>query len=105
MLFAAEAGALKVTRVTGDAFRRVYQDLRLNPAKEYAVRYRVKVEGPGAAHLWSYSGDEQFRWDESKCRYAADKSYLQGIAGACGTAGCAAGGRAAGADARGAVEG
>jgi hypothetical protein len=64
--FVVEEGALKATRVTGSAFRRVWQDLLIDPTREYVVRYRAKVEGPGAARVWTYSGDGKFNWDEPK---------------------------------------
>ncbi len=70
-LFVGEKGALKATRVAGNAFRRVSQDLRLDPKREYIVRYRAKVEGPGMARAWTYSGDEKFRWNESKSVHSA----------------------------------
>lgn len=69
--FTGEQGALKVTRLSGNAFRRASQDLPLDPKREYVVRYRVKVEGPGTARAWTYSGDEKFRWDESKSVHSA----------------------------------
>lgn len=69
-LFAADQGALKISRVTGNTFRRASQDLSLDPKREYVVRYRVKVAGSGAARAWTYSGDEKFRWDDTKCVYS-----------------------------------
>lgn len=76
--FTSDQGALKVTRLSGNAFRRASQDLSLDPKREYVVRYRVKVAGPGAARAWTYSGDEKFRWNEAKCVFsgATDKDWV-----------------------------
>ncbi len=70
-LFEVDQGTLKTTRVTGNEFRRVLQNVPLDPKREYIVRYRVKVQGPGTARAWSYSGDEKFQWDESRCVFSA----------------------------------
>ena len=67
----AENGALKVVRISGNAFMRIFQDVLLDPKKEYAARYQVKVVGTGSARVWTYSGDEKFKWDESKCIFNA----------------------------------
>lgn len=64
-LFEVEDGTLKATRVRGNEFRRVLQNLPLDADRAYTVRYRVRVEGPGNAKVWTYSGDASFRWDEA----------------------------------------
>jgi len=65
-VFSIEGGALKVSRVAGDAFRRVLQDFRIDETKEYVIRYRVKTTEPGTARVWTYSGSANFDWDEPK---------------------------------------
>ncbi len=72
-IFVIEDGALKVTRVAGKAFMRVSQDILLDPTKEYMLRYKVKVNGDGYAKAWTYSGDEKFKWDDSKCVFSSSK--------------------------------
>ena len=57
---------LSVSRVAGDAFRRVYQDFRIDETKQYVIRYRMKTTEPGTARVWTYSGTADFRWDEPK---------------------------------------
>ncbi len=69
-LFAVVDGRLKVTRVAGNAFRRILQDFRLDDQKEYVIRYRVKTAAPGVARAWTYSGDANFRWDLPKSVHA-----------------------------------
>ena len=65
-LYAVEGGALKMTRVKGTSFHRALQDLAVDSAREYLVRFRVRVEGPGTARIWSYSGSDGFKYANAK---------------------------------------
>lgn len=60
---------LTIMRISGNEFMRAYQDIRLDPEKKFYVRYRIKVDGPGHASVWTYNGDENMKWDEASIRY------------------------------------
>ncbi|MGH8488174.1 MAG: family 20 glycosylhydrolase [Gammaproteobacteria bacterium] len=69
----SENGALKIVRVVATSSISVQQDIRVDQGKEYVLRYRVRVSGPGSAKTWIYSGDNELKWDPLKTIAASDR--------------------------------
>jgi hypothetical protein len=64
-LITAENGKLKITRISGNAFMRASQDVRLDKNKKYVFRFKMKLDGKATAQAWAGLGDENFKWDKS----------------------------------------
>ncbi|MEK6793339.1 MAG: hypothetical protein AABZ39_01075 [Spirochaetota bacterium] len=69
----AESGAMKISRASANAFLRSSQDVRLDEKKVYIIRYSARTEGSGNAKVWTYSGDKNMKWDETKIIYSSAK--------------------------------
>jgi Glycosyl hydrolase family 20, catalytic domain len=70
----AEQETLKITAPSDNAFMRAFQDIKLNPNKQYMLRYRIKVKGTGYGRIWAYMGDDKFKWDTTKIVFSNVKN-------------------------------